>query len=142
MGRYDDIINLQHHVSATRKPMSMESRAAQFAPFAALTGHGDAINETARLTSERIELSPDEQRELSMQLNFLIENISLHPIVTFTLFQADPLKSGGKYVRITGVIKKYVEYDNIVVLLDNQTIRIADIIAIDSELPGQILTYP
>ncbi|MCM1137112.1 MAG: hypothetical protein NC221_06090 [Duncaniella sp.] len=142
MGRYDDIINLPHHVSTTRKPMSMESRAAQFAPFAALTGHGDAINETARLTSERIELSPDEQRELSMQLNFLIENMSLHPMVTFTLFQADPLKSGGKYVRITGVIKKYVEYDNIVVLLDNQTIRIADIVAIDCELPGQILMYP
>lgn len=134
MGRYDDIINLPHHVSAIRKQMSMESRAAQFAPFAALTGHGAAINETARLTSERIELSDDEQRELSSRLNFLIEHITQQQEVTFTVFQPDPLKSGGKYVRISGIVKKYIEYDNTIILLDNRTLRIADIIGIESEL--------
>lgn len=134
MGKYDDIINLPHHVSATRKQMSMQSRAVQFAPFAALTGHGAAINETARLTSEKIELSTEELKELSHRLNFLLENNAAQPEVTLTVFQADPLKSGGKYVRISGKIKKYVDYDNTIVMVDNRTIKIADIIGIDSEL--------
>lgn len=134
MGRYDDIINLPHHVSATRKQMPMESRAAQFAPFAALTGHGAAIDETARLTSERIELSDDEQRELSARLNFLIEHIPQQQEVTFTVFLSDPLKSGGKYVRMSGIVKKYIEYDNTIILQDNRALRIADIIGIESEL--------
>lgn len=102
MSKYDDIINLPHHVSPTRKPMPMEARAAQFAPFAALNGHEDAINETARLTDARTELSPDEQKQLSLTLSLALAKDAE---VLVTYFLPDPFKSGGRYVQRRGRIK-------------------------------------
>ena len=128
MSRYDDIINMPHHVSRTRTPMSMENRAAQFAPFAALSGHDDAISETARLTTSRIELSEDEARALNDKLKFAIEH---RTSVTVTYFVHDLHKEGGKYVTATGIIKKIDEYDGNIIFTDKRTLLLADIISID-----------
>lgn len=135
MEKYSDIINLPHHVSATHKPMSLDNRAAQFAPFAALTGHNAAINETARLTSNKIELSADEQKVLSAKLNIVLEHVSEHPYLTFTIFIYDELKSGGKYIQISGEVKKYDEYERVIILTDGKPIKIEDI----TEITGDIL---
>lgn len=99
MSRYDDIINLPHHVSKTRTPMSMENRAAQFAPFAALTGHDAAIAETARLTSEKPELSTEELDKLSRRLVYAIEKDAT---IRITYFQPDSFKHGGSYCQTEG----------------------------------------
>ena len=86
MSRYDDLINLPHHVSKTRKPMPMINRAAQFAPFAALTGHDEAIAETARQTAPRRILSSDEQEILSKRLAYAIDHIGERPNLTFIFY--------------------------------------------------------
>lgn len=99
MSRYDDIINLPHHVSKIRTPMSMENRAAQFAPFAALTGHDAAIAETARLTSEKPELSAEELDKLSRRLVYAIEKDAT---IRITFFQPDSLKQGEATIRQKG----------------------------------------
>lgn len=109
MGKYDDIINLPHHVSDYHKPMPMENRAAQFAPFAALTGHEEAIAETARITDFFKELSDSEKELLSRRLNYAIKK---HSLVEITYFIPDKSKSGGSYTKIIGRIKKREEYDN------------------------------
>ena len=121
MGKYDDIINLPHHVSDYHKPMPMANRAAQFAPFAALSGYEDAIYETSRLTEAFKELSDDEKTLLSRKLNYAISNFSLTEI---TYFVPDKTKAGGSYKSITGRIKKWNEYDNTLVLRDGKIIRI------------------
>ena len=131
MSRYDDTINLPHHVSKTRTPMSMMDRAAQFAPFAALSGHNEAINETARLTSSRIELSEDEGIALNERLRYVIERQSS---VTVTYFMPDLHKEGGKYVTATGIIKKIDEYDGKIIFTDKRTLRLADILSIDGDI--------
>ena len=96
--KYDDIINLPHHVSKKHPQMSLHDRAAQFSPFAALTGHKAAINETARLTDEKQILSEDVIAKLNEQLNLIKENIGTNPIVTITYFVPDDRKSGGAYI--------------------------------------------
>lgn len=121
MGKYDDIINLPHHVSDYHKPMPMAHRAAQFAPFAALSGHDDAIAETIRLTESFKELSEDEKNLLSRKLNYALEN---HSAVEITYFVTDKTKSGGFYSRVSGRIKKWDEYDNTLVLKEGNIIRI------------------
>ena len=121
MGKYDDIINLPHHVSDYHKPMPMVNRAAQFAPFAALSGYEDAIYETSRLTEAFKELSDDEKNLLSRKLNYAIENLSLTEI---TYFIPDTTKAGGSYKSVTGRIKKWDEYDKTLVLRDGKIIRI------------------
>lgn len=131
MSRYDDIINLPHHVSRTRKPMSMENRAAQFAPFAALTGHDDAISETSRLTSSRVELSEDEQISLTKRLEYAIKRQSS---VNITYFQPDNLKEGGEYITLNGIIKKVDEYENCIILSDKRKIRLADILSLEGDI--------
>lgn len=131
MSRYDDIINLPHHVSKTRKPMSMENRAAQFAPFAALTGHDDAIYETSRLTSSRVELSEDEQISLTKRLEYAIKRQSS---VNITYFQPDTLKEGGEYITLNGIIKKVDEYESCIILSDKRKIRLADILSLEGEI--------
>lgn len=134
MSRYDDIIDRKYEGSMTHKRMSPENRAAQFAPFSALTGHDAAINETARLTTEKIELSPDEQRVLSERMKVALARLEEQSLLTFTAFQADALKSGGSYVSVNGIIKKYDEYEKSVILTNNKIVRIADIISIDGEI--------
>ena len=95
MGNYDDIIDLPHHVSETHPPMSRADRAAQFSPFAALTGYDAAVRETARMTERRIELDEGVKAELNARLNCILEHLSEHPQVSITYFMPDEKKSGG-----------------------------------------------
>lgn len=115
MGKYDAIINLPHHVSDYHRQMPMEHRAAQFAPFAALSGHEEAMQETERLTEQFRELSEENIRELSRKLIYAIEKSSL---IEITFFIPDKIKSGGYYRKIKGVIKNFDETEN-TLLLDN-----------------------
>lgn len=133
MDRYEDMINRNYTGIVSRRRMSLENRAAQFAPFAALTGHDDAINETARLTSERVSLSEEEQRNLSERLRCELAHIENRHSLTFTVFRQDPMKTGGSYVRISGVIKKYEEYGRLIFLTNGKTVSMDDIIFIDGD---------
>ena len=101
--RYNEIINLPHHVSKTRPQMPMSDRAAQFAPFAALTGYDSAIKETGRLTDERIELDEEALTALDMKYQLLMDAFDDAPEVTITFFQPDERKAGGKYASQVGV---------------------------------------
>ena len=101
--RYDEIINLPHHVSKTRPQMPMSDRAAQFAPFAALTGYDSAIKETGRLTDEKIELDEEALTALDMKYQLLMDAFDDAPEVTITFFQPDERKAGGKYASQVGV---------------------------------------
>ena len=130
MDKYEDIINLPHHVSKKHPQMSLYERSAQFAPYAALTGHGDAIKETARLTSKRIELDEEEKEILDRKLQILCEKIESKPQVSFTYFIPDLKKDGGKYVDITGIVKKIDDYKNLIILEDGMQIPIREIIEI------------
>ena len=105
--RYSDIINLPHYRSKKRQPMSIHDRAAQFSPFAALTGHDEAIKETARLTDKKIELDETTKIQLNEKFNYIMENIYNQPEITVTYFIPDSLKRGGMYVDFTGKVKKY-----------------------------------
>ena len=134
LGKYDDIINLPHHQSSKRPHMSMRDRAAQFAPFAALTGYGSAINETKRLTDKKIELNDDEKQELNAKLNYIANNLDSKPKVAFAFFVPDAQKSGGAYINVTGIVKKIDTYENCVVLEDERRIAFDDIIGIESEI--------
>ena len=127
--KYDDIINLPHHVSKKHPQMSLHDRAAQFSPFAALTGHKAAINETARLTDEKQILSEDVIAKLNEQLNL---------IVTITYFVPDDRKSGGAYISNTGVVKKINEYNHTVVLTDKTVIPIEQISEMQSDIFSEI----
>ena len=114
--------------------MSMRDRAAQFAPFAALTGYGSAINETKRLTDKKIELNDDEKQELNAKLNYIANNLDSKPKVAFAFFVPDAQKSGGAYINVTGIVKKIDTYENCVVLEDERRIAFDDIIGIESEI--------
>lgn len=106
MGKYDKIINLPHHVSSTHPHMSMIDRAAQFSPFAALTGYDAAVKETARLTEQKIELDEYEKAALDQRILLLQEHLKELPEVTITHFVPDERKDGGKYFSITEAVKK------------------------------------
>ena len=130
MGRYDDIINLPHHVSATRPQMPMIDRAAQFQPFRALTGYEDAVQETARQTDEPPELTEDEKSILDAKLQKLSDSIDSHPRVTLTWFQPDKKKAGGAYVITTGELKKIDDYAGALILMGGERIVIEHIVDI------------
>lgn len=132
--RYDDIINLPHHVSPKHPQMAPLDRAAQFSPFAALTGHEAAIKETARLTDERAELDENSKELLDMRLQTIREHLTEKPEVVVTFFEPDQKKSGGTYVTVTGRIKKIDEYEGKLVLEDGISILMADVTAIESEI--------
>ena len=131
---YEDILHLPSPVSSTRPQMPIADRAAQFSPFAALTGHGAAIRETARLTDRRRELSEDEQTALGDKLTMLAEIASDHPVVSITYFRADEKKDGGSYVTAAGAVKKVDDYERMVALMNGTKIPIRDIVEIESEL--------
>ena len=130
MDKYEDIINLPRHVSTKHPQMSLYERSAQFAPYAALTGHGDAIKETGRLTTERIELDEEEKEILDRKLQIIYNKFNSIADVTFTYFIPDMKKEGGKYVDVTGKIKKIDMYKKMIILEDNTEIPINDIINI------------
>lgn len=134
MSRYDDIINLPHHVSKIRKPMPMINRAAQFAPFAALTGHDEAITETARQTTPKRILSSDEQEILSKRLAYAIGHVGERPNLTFTYFIPDNQKEGGRYVSTSGILRAYDDFEKKIALEDGTVILIETIISISGDM--------
>ena len=130
MGNYDDIINLKHHISKRHPRLSIEQRAAQFAPFAALNGYEDAINETARLTDSKIELPNDEKIKINNILLQIDKNADYNPKIAITYFIPDEKKQGGEYVTIIGKLEKINEQRK-TILLDNKTeIQIDNIIEV------------
>ena len=126
--QYDDIIELPHHVSRKHPQMPLMDRAAQFAPFAALTGHEAAIKETARLTEEEIELNEDSKALLDLRLQELLEHLAEQPTVTVTYFCPDERKAGGTYRTVTGKVKKVDEYAGELVFTDGRRIGLGTII--------------
>ena len=130
MSEYDDIIDLPRPKSK-HEPMPMSDRAAQFSPFAALTGYGDAIDETARLTDRRIELSEEESAELDYKQQYLATLDS--PTVTVTYFVPDERKSGGAYVTHTGVLKRVDEVESMVVFKDGLRVPLDEVMDIKCE---------
>ena len=132
--KYVDIIGLPHHTSPTRPRMSVSARAAQFAPFAALTGYGAAVDETARITDDRIVLDENAKAMLDGKLQIIAEHLNDLPEVTFTYFEPDKKKSGGAYCSVTGQVKEIDEFARIVKLEDGTKIPIQQIYGIESEL--------
>lgn len=135
INKYDDIINLPRHISKKHSQMSVEERAAQFAPFAALVGYEDEVEETARITEKRIELNEEEKKILDMKLQMLNEQIKvqIYPNITIMYFIPDLKKDGGKYIKVSGVIKKVDEFKQLIILDDKTEIPIKDIIKILGE---------
>lgn len=125
--RYDDIINLPHHQSVERAHMSLYDRAAQFAPFAALTGYEDAIEETARLTEDQIILDEGDVSKINEILYELSFHLSEKKNVSVRYFEPDSLKSGGAYVIYEGCVKKIDEVEQTVVFQDGKTIQMEHI---------------
>ncbi|MBE7011382.1 MAG: YolD-like family protein [Ruminococcaceae bacterium] len=128
MGNYDDIINLEYKKSTSRKQMPRIDRAAQFAPFSALTGYDGAVRETARLTDRRIELDEYMKEEINGKLLSLLENENTEAEITY--FVPDKRKSGGKYETKIGIAKKVNEVERTLVLTDKTEIFIDDILEI------------
>lgn len=138
MNPYDDIINLPHHTSTSRPHMSAYDRAAQFSPFAALTGYDSAITETARLTDIRIELDENSKADLNEKLCIIQEQMDEQIEVSITYFLSDAKKSGGAYITATGCVKKIDVYQRTVVMQDNTTVPIEDIFKIEGKLFGTL----
>ena len=125
---YADIIDLPHHVSQRHPQMPMEKRAAQFSPFAAVSGHDDAIHEMARLTDEQLELTEDEIAVIDEKLQWLRAHIKEQPEITITYFKPDEKKNGGAYVTVTGFAKKIDAHSHTLVLTDGMSIPIKEMI--------------
>ena len=130
MNEYGDIINLPHHVSSRHPQMSMMNRAAQFAPFAALTGHAAAIEETARLTDEQHELADEDSEALNQTLAYLRETINEHPTITITYFEPDKKKAGGAYKTIEGQLQNIDDYNQSIVLKSGEAIPLKSVLDI------------
>lgn len=131
---YDDILHLPHHVSEKHPSMSRLDRAAQFSPFAALTGYEAAVEETARLTDRRIELDEGEKEAIDQRLMLLQERLPEPTEVTITYFVPDKKKTGGAYVSVSGTVKKIDDYERTVVLSDGTSISINDILCVDGDI--------
>lgn len=131
---YDDIIDLPHHVSATRPQMSMMDRAAQFSPFAALTGYDAAIKETGRLTDEKIEMDEEALNILNMKYQILVNSLAEEPEVTFTYFKPDERKDGGAYIDVTGVVKKVYDLERLIVMQSGRKIRMDAVLEIEGDI--------
>lgn len=129
MGKYDDIINLPHHTSVRHPRMARLARAAQFAPFAALTGLDDEMDETARLTDQKIELDENEKEQINRKLIYIKENLPIE--VTVTYFVPDPSKPGGAYQTQTCTVKKIDDLTQQLQTTTNHQIPVTDIIIIN-----------
>lgn len=134
--KYDDIINLPHHVSAKHPQMELLDRAAQFSPFAALTGHEDSIRETARRTEEFLELEEDKKEQLDEKIHVLQENLWKKPEIIVTYFVPDEKKDGGAYVTHRGRIRKIDTYRHRLLFEDGTNVGMQYIFEIDGEMFG------
>ncbi len=129
--KYEDVINRQHPTSKIHPRMSRTNRAAQFAPFAALTGYEESIEETARLTDRRIELGEEEIVEINEKLNFIQEHIKERLEVTITYFQPDERKDGGAYFTVTGKVRRIDEVNKVLVFEDERIVWIETITGLE-----------
>ena len=134
--KYADIIDLPHHRSPHRPHMSNYDRAAQFSPFAALTGYEAAVEETARLTDVRLEMTEDKKQMLDEKLRLLLDAAEHPPIVRITYFIPDSRKEGGAYEMVTGRIKSLDPYSGHLILTDKRTIPLADLWELDWDVDG------
>lgn len=133
LNQYEDIIDLPYEKSTRRAPMPVADRAAQFAPFAALTGYDAAVRETARLTERRIELDEYETEALNRKLLFVKSHLADEPVIYVTYFLPDAKKEGGAYVKKTGTVKKIKTYEGQLVMKDNTVIPLRDILMLESD---------
>ena len=132
--KYEDIVHLPHHVSETHPRMSRHDRAAQFSPFAALTGHDAAVQETARLTDARIETAEDKRYELDLKLQLLEQLLASRPALTVTYFIPDKRKAGGAYVSVSGSLRRIDPRKRLLTLCDGREIPMDDVLELDSPL--------
>ena len=128
MNEYEDIINLPHHVSTKHMHMSMIDRAAQFAPYAALTGYGDEVKERARLTDDWIDMDSDVKAYLDETLRSIISKIDSRPEITVTFFVKDDKKDGGKYTSMVGKLRRIDEVNGILIFENGKEIEISSIL--------------
>lgn len=132
--KYDDIIDLPHHVSPSHPKMPTADRAAQFSPFAALTGYEAAVEETARLTEQKTELSEDMKTIINEKIQILIDRLDDKAEVRITYFVPDKKKSGGAYVTSVGIVKTVDSYERRIVMTDKTSIPIDQIWDIDGDI--------
>lgn len=138
---YEDIIDLPPHVSRKRPKMSIMNRAAQFAPFAALTGHEAAVKETARQTQEKIQLDQYIKDGLNNKLQIIDDQLKEHPEIEITYFQPDQKKDGGVYTTSIGIVKKIDKYEKLVVMEEGTTIYLDHIIKIEGDIFAEDLPW-
>lgn len=131
MSEYEDIINIKYPFASKHPKMSMEARAGQFSPFAALTGYDDAIWEKGRLTDRKIELGEDDILVLDMKLQELESKISDKPYIVVTYFIKDAKKNGGRYDTYQGNLTKIDNIDNTIIFTNKKKIKITNIIDIN-----------
>ena len=131
--RYDDVIYRQHPTSKKHPRMSRMNRAAQFAPFAALTGYEESIEETARLTDQRIELSDEDISNINIKLNLIKERIKERPKVAIIYFQPDERKEGGAYITVTGKVRRIDEVNRVLVFDDERVVWIENMINVNTK---------
>lgn len=133
MNNYADIINLKRPQS-NHNHLSIESRASQFSPFAALTGYDSEVKETARITDKRIDIDDGLREMLNAKLNYLNDHIKENPNISITYFVKDPKKEGGKYLTKQGIIKRIDTVNEIIKFNDNASISMNDIINITGDI--------
>ena len=131
---YDDIIHLPHHISKRHPQMSLYNRAAQFAPFSALTGYEEVIAKTARQTNPKIEIMEDDRQLMDRKLSILTTCLEEEPTITITYFQPDGRKDGGQYLTITGVVKAIRTNERIIIMKDRTKISIDAIVGLEGEV--------
>lgn len=132
--KYDEIINFPHHVSKTRPQMPMSDRAAQFSPFAALTGYDSAIKETGRLTDEKIDLDEESLNALNVRYQMLTDALEERPEVRITYFKPDERKAGGAYVTTAGAVRKIDDFEQTIIMQDGTRIPMGDVLSLEGEL--------
>ena len=132
--KYDEIINFPHHVSKTRPQMPMSDRAAQFSPFAALTGYDSAIRETGRLTDEKIDLDEESLNALNVRYQMLTDALEERPEVRITYFKPDERKAGGAYGTTAGAVRKIDDFEQTIIMQDGTRIPMGDVLSLEGEL--------
>lgn len=132
--KYNDIINRPHHVSDRHPPLSKASYAAQFSPFAALTGYDGIVSEAARITDEKPDLDEEAKERLSRKLAVVLKHIADKPIINITYFLPDRKKDGGKAVTVRGTIKRYDELEKVICMADGVRIPIGSLMEISGEI--------
>ncbi len=138
MSDYRDIINLPRHVSDRRRPMGRRERAAQFSPFAALTGYDAVIAESGRLTGRRIELSEDSKAVLDRKQQLLQEHLAEKPEIIISYFLPDELKEGGAYVCLRGRVKKLDCLERRIIMTDGKSVAMDDVYNLEGDIFSDI----